>query len=146
MFYVVNNHLNDLYVVSNKAVGPGKKSKINKRRAYVYSGLQSKSHSKPGIYFLQCLTNTFEFGRLKDSQNGFYFIIFRIKLKLYNCVRKILIEPSLDLIRSQNSYYFPSNMIKIQNGYFFKDQALWAKKSILNVAATGKFSSEHTIA
>ena len=23
----------------NKAVGPGKKSKINKRRAYVYSGL-----------------------------------------------------------------------------------------------------------
>ena len=34
MFYVVNKHLNDLYVVSNKAVGPGKKSKINKRRAY----------------------------------------------------------------------------------------------------------------
>ena len=26
----------------NKAVGPGKKSKINKRRAYVYSGLQSR--------------------------------------------------------------------------------------------------------
>ena len=25
----------------NKAVGPGKKSKINKRRAYVYSGIQS---------------------------------------------------------------------------------------------------------
>ena len=25
----------------NKAVGPGKKSKINKRRAYIYSGLQS---------------------------------------------------------------------------------------------------------
>ena len=23
----------------NKAVGPGKKSKVNKRRAYVYSGL-----------------------------------------------------------------------------------------------------------
>ena len=38
MFYVVNNHLNDLYVLSNKAVGPEKKSKINKRRAYVYSG------------------------------------------------------------------------------------------------------------
>ena len=27
----------------NKAVGPGKKSKINKRRAYVYSGLYSTS-------------------------------------------------------------------------------------------------------
>ena len=27
---------------SNKAVGPGKKYKINKRRAYVYSGLLSK--------------------------------------------------------------------------------------------------------
>ena len=26
----------------NKAVGPGKKSKINKCRAYVYSGLQSR--------------------------------------------------------------------------------------------------------
>ena len=25
MFYVVNNHLNNLYVLSNKAVGPGKK-------------------------------------------------------------------------------------------------------------------------
>ena len=42
MFYVVNKHLNDLYVVSNKAVGLGKRSKINKRRAYVYSGLQSR--------------------------------------------------------------------------------------------------------
>ena len=39
MFYVVNKHLNDLYVVPNKAVGLGKRSKINKRRAYVYSGL-----------------------------------------------------------------------------------------------------------
>ena len=39
MFYVVNNHLNDLYVLSNNAVGPGKKSKIKKRRAYVYSGV-----------------------------------------------------------------------------------------------------------
>ena len=38
MSYVVNNHLNNLYVLSNKAVGPEKKSKINKRRAYVYSG------------------------------------------------------------------------------------------------------------
>ena len=28
MFYVVNNHLNNLYVLSNKAVGPGKKSKL----------------------------------------------------------------------------------------------------------------------
>ena len=36
MFYVVNNPLNDLYVLSNKAIGPGKKSKINKRWAYVY--------------------------------------------------------------------------------------------------------------
>ena len=25
MFYVVNNHLNNLYVLSNKAIGPGKK-------------------------------------------------------------------------------------------------------------------------
>ena len=33
MSYVVNNHLNIIYVLSNKAVGPGKKSKINKRRA-----------------------------------------------------------------------------------------------------------------
>ena len=38
MSYVVKKHLNDLYILSNKAVGPGKKSKINKRRAYVYSG------------------------------------------------------------------------------------------------------------
>ena len=30
MSYVVNNHLNNLYVLSNKAVGPGKKSKIKK--------------------------------------------------------------------------------------------------------------------
>jgi hypothetical protein len=35
---VVYNHLNNLYVLSNKAEGPGKKSTINKRRAYVYSG------------------------------------------------------------------------------------------------------------
>ena len=41
MSYVVNNHLNYLYVLSNRAVGPGKKYKINKRRAYVYSGLLS---------------------------------------------------------------------------------------------------------
>jgi hypothetical protein len=33
MSYVVNNHLNNLYVISNKAVGLGKKSKINKHRA-----------------------------------------------------------------------------------------------------------------
>ena len=32
MFYVVNNNLNSLYVLSNKTIGPGKKSKINKRR------------------------------------------------------------------------------------------------------------------
>ena len=38
-FYVVCNHLNKLYVLSKKAIGPGKKSKINKRRAYVYSGV-----------------------------------------------------------------------------------------------------------
>ena len=31
--HVLNNHLNNLYVLSNKAVGPGKKSKINKHRA-----------------------------------------------------------------------------------------------------------------
>ena len=28
MFYVVNNHLNNLYVLSNKAVGPGKNQKL----------------------------------------------------------------------------------------------------------------------
>ena len=28
MFYVVNNHLNNLYVLSNKAVGPGKNPKL----------------------------------------------------------------------------------------------------------------------
>ena len=28
MSYVVNNHLNNLYVLSNKAVGPGKKPKL----------------------------------------------------------------------------------------------------------------------
>ena len=28
MSYVVNNHLNDLYVLSNKTVRPGKKSKL----------------------------------------------------------------------------------------------------------------------
>ena len=38
MFYVVNNHLNNFYVLFNKDVGPGKKSKIDKHRAYVYSG------------------------------------------------------------------------------------------------------------
>ena len=35
MFYVVNNHLNNLYVLSNKAVGPGKKSKIPEARVVV---------------------------------------------------------------------------------------------------------------
>ena len=35
MSYVVNNHLNNLYVLCNKAVGPGKKSKIDKLRARV---------------------------------------------------------------------------------------------------------------
>jgi hypothetical protein len=38
MSYVVNNYLNNLHVLCNKAIGIGKKSKINKRRAYVYSG------------------------------------------------------------------------------------------------------------
>ena len=28
MFYVVNNHLNNLYVLSNKAVGSGKNPKL----------------------------------------------------------------------------------------------------------------------
>ena len=87
--------------------------------------------------------------QIENSQNGFCFIIFRIKLKSYNCSMRLKfggIEPSLNLIRSQNSYYFPWNMIKIQNGYFFQDQALWAKMAILNVAATGKFSSDRTIA
>ena len=42
MSYEVNNHLNNLYVLSNKAVGLGKKFKINKHRAYVYSGVQSR--------------------------------------------------------------------------------------------------------
>ena len=28
MSYVVNNHLNNLYVVFNKAVGPGKNAKL----------------------------------------------------------------------------------------------------------------------
>ena len=43
MSYVVNNHLNKLHVLSNKAEGPGTKFKINKHRAYVvYSGGQSR--------------------------------------------------------------------------------------------------------
>ena len=28
MLYVVNNHINNLYVLSNKAVGPGKNPKL----------------------------------------------------------------------------------------------------------------------
>ena len=28
MFFVVNNHLKDLYVLSNKTVGPGKNTKL----------------------------------------------------------------------------------------------------------------------
>ena len=28
MYYVVNNHLNNLYVLSNKAVGPAKNPKV----------------------------------------------------------------------------------------------------------------------
>ena len=28
MFYVVNNHVNYLYVLSNKAIGPGKNPKL----------------------------------------------------------------------------------------------------------------------
>jgi hypothetical protein len=28
MSYIVNNHLNNLYVLSNKAVGPGKNPKL----------------------------------------------------------------------------------------------------------------------
>ena len=38
MSYVVDNHIDNLYVLSNKAVGSGKKSKIKKCRAYVHSG------------------------------------------------------------------------------------------------------------
>ena len=38
MFYVVNNQLNNLYVLSDKAVGPEKKSKINKRGAFFCYG------------------------------------------------------------------------------------------------------------
>ena len=38
--HVLNNHLNNLYVLSNKAVGPGKNPKLKKRRAYFYSGGQ----------------------------------------------------------------------------------------------------------
>ena len=38
MFYLVNKRLNNVYVLSDKAVGAGKKSKINKHKAYVYSG------------------------------------------------------------------------------------------------------------
>ena len=34
MSYVVNNHLNDLCVLSNKAVGPGINPKLIQRRAY----------------------------------------------------------------------------------------------------------------
>ena len=45
MSYVVNRHLDNLYVLANKAVGPGKKSKINKCRAYIYSGVQSRPKS-----------------------------------------------------------------------------------------------------
>ena len=41
MSYVVNNHLNNLYVLSNKGLGPGKKSKINT------SILEARVHSKP---------------------------------------------------------------------------------------------------
>ena len=60
MFYAVNNHLNVLYVLSNKAVGPGKKSKINKRRAYFYSGVQSNQSlltiiKTLKLFKLQCL-------------------------------------------------------------------------------------------
>ena len=32
----------------NKAVGPGKKSKINKHRAYVYSGLRVNTEKTKG--------------------------------------------------------------------------------------------------
>ena len=39
MYYLVNNYTNDLCVLSNKAVGLGEKFKINKPRAYVYSGV-----------------------------------------------------------------------------------------------------------
>ena len=39
MSNVVNNHLNNIYALSNKAVSPGKKSKINKCKAYAYSGV-----------------------------------------------------------------------------------------------------------
>ena len=61
----------------NKAVGPGKKSKINKCRAYVYSGLQSK-YLIP--IYLSILADTphvsdcSELERLGINQNGYYYI------------------------------------------------------------------------
>ena len=54
MFYVVNTRLNNLYVLSNKTVGPGKKSKSNESRAYIYYGGQSTilmEELKPRIYY-----------------------------------------------------------------------------------------------
>ena len=41
---------------------------------------------------------------------------------------------------------FFQTWLKPQIVVIFQDQALWAKMAILNVAATGKFSSDRTIA
>ena len=43
-------------------------------------------------------------------------------------------------------FTFQGVLLLHHNGYFFQDQALWVKMVILNVAATGKFSSDRTIA
>ena len=48
MFYVVNNHLNNLYVLSNKSVGPEKNPKLI--NVGPRSILEAIVHIKTGFY------------------------------------------------------------------------------------------------
>ena len=77
MSYVVNKHLNNLYVLSNKAAGPGKKSKINKCRAYVYSGGQS---------IQKCVFQEWEIDNLLlyQTRHSTLFLLKLLQIKKYS--------------------------------------------------------------
>ena len=73
MSYVVNNHLNNLYVVSNKAVGPGKKNAklITVGPTSIPDSRVSGSHESERserIYISQYFFNHLEVKHLRDKK------------------------------------------------------------------------------
>ncbi len=58
-------------------------------------------------------------------------VILKLKKKLTNFLKLVLL------------LFFKNYLLKFM--VFFKDPIAWTKKSILNIAASGKFSSDRTI-